>query len=220
MLTKETILRTSAADDLLTFYYLGQVGFLLAYHGRYILIDGYLSDSIDRRTASDPVPWKRAYPVPISPTELDFVDCVLCSHTHTDHTDPDTIAALLSVNQKAVFYGTCEVAKRLSELGVPSERIRVLHNDETAVFAEDIRITNVPSAHEELHPDENGQYREGGFLMTFGAIRVYHAGDCCLWDGLEERVRNVDAAICLSTDAIITVGIRTTSLGILTAGKH
>ena len=48
-------------------------------------------------------------------------------------------------------------------------------------------------------PDENGNFCEGGFRVVFGdgedAISVYHAGDCCLYDGLEERVMDSDIMI-------------------------
>lgn len=199
MLTKETILLTQTTPRQLVLYYLGQVGFLLRYRNITVLIDGYLTDYVDRHFATAQVPWQRRYPAPIDPEALDFVDYVLCTHDHSDHTDPDTIKGILSVNQHAQFLGTHAVAEKLSEIGVPADRITALSNDETAVLDGDITVTNVPSAHEELHPDENGNFREGGFRIVFGtdinAISVYHAGDCCLYDGLEERVENTDVMI-------------------------
>ncbi len=199
MLSKDTILNTKTTPSQLQLYYLGQVGFLLRYNGKTLLIDGYLTDYVDRHFATALVPWKRRYPSPIAPEELDFVDYVLCTHDHSDHTDPDTVTAILSVNGHAQFIGTHAVAKRFSEIGVPAERITALANDETVMLCEGINVTNVPAAHEELHPDENGNFCEGGFRVVFGdgadAISVYHAGDCCLYDGLEERVMHSDIMI-------------------------
>lgn len=198
MITKERILGTVCTPTQLALYYLGQVGFLIRYRNTTILIDGYLTDYVDRH-ASEKIPWKRRYAPPISPEALDFIDAVLCTHDHSDHTDPDTIRAILSVNDKARFYGTPCVADCLRRIGVPSERITALENDASSMLQSDIVIQNVPSAHEELHPDDNGNYREGGFRMTFGTgpdgVTVYHAGDCCLWDGLEERVAGSDIMI-------------------------
>ena len=199
MLTKETILLTQATPDQLVLYYLGQVGFLLRYRNKTVLIDGYLTDYVDRHFATEQVPWHRRYPAPIVPGALDFVDYVLCTHDHSDHTDPDTIKGILSVNRHAQFCGTPAVAEKLSAIGVPSDRITALSNDETVQLDEFVTVTNVPSAHEELHPDENGNFREGGFRIVFGThtdvISVYHAGDCCLYTGLEERIMNTDVMI-------------------------
>lgn len=193
MLTKESIQKTALAEHQLAMWYLGQVGFLFLYRGKTILIDGYLSDYVDRNCSNALLSWVRRYPVPLDPCSLDFVDAVLCSHAHEDHTDPDTIKAILSVNDHACFIGTHAVADRFLSLGVPGHRIAALDNDASIRLSDDIVIKNVPSAHEELHPDANGQYEEGGFLLTFGvgldAISVYHAGDGCPWDGLESRLR-------------------------------
>ena len=199
MLTKDRILSAVAAPSQLTLYYLGQVGFLLRYQNTSILIDGYLTDYVDRHFATEQVPWKRRYPAPISPDALDFVDFVLCTHDHSDHTDPDTIRGILSVNSHTRFLGTHAVSDKLAEIGVPADRITALSNDETVTLTNSITVTNVPSAHEELHADENGNYREGGFRIIFGtdnhAVSLYHAGDCCLYDGLEERVLHTDIMI-------------------------
>jgi len=199
MLTKESILSTETTPSQLQLYYLGQVGFLLRYRDTTLLIDGYLSDYVDRHCASAEVPWRRRYPAPLAPTALDFVDYVLCTHDHEDHTDPDTIAGILSVNDRARFLGTPAVAEKLSSLGVPADRITALSNDETVSVNASVTVTNIPSAHEELHPDENGNYREGGFRILFGegadTVSVYHAGDCCPYDGLEARVMHTDIMI-------------------------
>ena len=200
MLTKERILNTESTNFPLTLYYLGQVGFLIRYSGKTLLIDGYLSDYVDRHFATEQVPWRRRYPAPIVPEDLDFVDFVLCTHDHADHTDPDTVKGILSVNDHARFYGTHAVAARLAEIGVPADRITPLGNDETVLLFDNTRLTNIPSAHEELHPDENGNYREGGFRIDFDVcgqnrISLYHAGDCCPYEGLEERIGNVDVMI-------------------------
>lgn len=198
MLTKEAILKTPCTDTLVL-YYLGQVGFLIRYRGKTILIDGYLTDYVDRHFATEQVPWQRRYPAPIAPEDLDFVDFVLCTHDHADHTDPDTIAGILSVNRHARFLGTHAVAACFVQIGVPADRITALSNDETAVLCDGITVTNVPAAHEELHPDADGNYCEGGFRIVFGdgddALSLYHAGDCCLYEGLEERVMNTDIMI-------------------------
>jgi len=95
---KKRILETKLAEGQAALFYLGQVGFLIKYDETYILIDGYLSDYVDQNFSTEEVVWKRKYPVPIDPEELDFVDHVFCSHAHSDHTDPWTLSKIAKVN--------------------------------------------------------------------------------------------------------------------------
>ena len=40
-----------------------------------------------------------------------------------------------------------------------------------------------------------GDYLEVGFLLEMGDISIYHAGDCCPYEGLEEKVSGCDIMI-------------------------
>ncbi len=71
----------------------------------------------------------------------------------------------------------------------------IFAHDEQAMEFGGVRITPVPSAHEELHQDENGDYMEMGYIFEFGKTKVYHSGDCCIYDGLKEKVGKAD--ICM-----------------------
>jgi len=195
MLTRETVMSGALLPDQIALYYLGQLGFLIRFRGKTLLIDGYLTDYVDRLHTDGGEPWKRRYPAPIFPQALDFVDYVLCTHTHADHTDPDTIAGILSVNGHAHFIGNPTVVRRYAALGVPESRTTVLADDECITLCDGITVKNVPAAHEELHPDENGFCRESGFLLQLGEVLLYHAGDCCPYDGLEARIAGADIMI-------------------------
>ena len=46
---RETVLKTALADGQIALYYLGQVGFLVKWQEKYLLIDGYLSDCARNR---------------------------------------------------------------------------------------------------------------------------------------------------------------------------
>ncbi len=100
---KSEILNKKLTDDQIGIFYLGQVGFLLKYREKYILIDGYLSDYVDRNCCSELVHWVRRYPAPLTGDDLDFVDYVFCTHAHFDHADPDTLSAIARINKKAKF---------------------------------------------------------------------------------------------------------------------
>ena len=68
--------------------FLGQSGYLLTQGDSQILIDPYLSDSVNR-VAGRP----RALPLPMQPKEV-ACDAVICTHDHLDHLDPDTVSQI------------------------------------------------------------------------------------------------------------------------------
>lgn len=188
---KEKMLETELTDQQLGIFYLGQMGFLLKYRKCYFLIDGYLSDYVDRN-CSQLVKWVRRYPAPLKGEDLDFVDYVFCTHGHYDHADPDTLSAIGRVNKKARFIVPNSVVTTVESYGIPSERIMGVPTDKMFSLGEDVSFYAVPSAHEELHPDGNGGYEEVGYRLVFGDISLYHSGDCCIYDGLTDWVRNTD----------------------------
>lgn len=134
---KEKMLETELTDQQLGIFYLGQVGFLLKYRKCYFLIDGYLSDYVDRN-CSQRVKWVRRYPAPLKGEDLDFVDYVFCTHGHYDHADPDTLSAIGRVNKKARFIVPNSVVTTVESYGIPSERIMGVPTDKMFSLGEDV----------------------------------------------------------------------------------
>lgn len=188
---RNTFLDTHLAGGQIGLFYLGQEGFLIKYQDTYLLIDPYLSDFVDRRNSTPEAKWFRRYPAPVSADALDFVDYVICTHDHNDHSDPDTLRVLAKVNTKAKFIAPPPVREKLLACGVTQERIVEAIAD-TTIDLGNCSVTPVPAAHEELHLDANGNYEEVGYRFQLGDISLYHAGDCCIYDGLAERIMHVD----------------------------
>jgi len=188
MTLKERILQLPLLENQIALFYMGQEGFLLKFRGKYILIDGYLTDSLDRRNNRPPQLCRR-FPSPLAPEELDFVDYVFCSHFHGDHTDDATITGIASVNAHAVFCIPAAFAERVRAFDARLQ-VRPLHTDKPVMLDEaaGISVTPIPAAHEELHPVGGGDYAENGFIFALGDTRLYHAGDSTVYDGLEERI--------------------------------
>lgn len=166
------------------FWYLGQEGFLIKLAGKYILADCFLLD----------MPGTRIYPPVMKAEELDFVDYVFCSHGHLDHTDPETLGKLPKVNKKARFFVPKPVVEKALSLGVPAGALTGVDADET-IELDGLRVTPVPAAHEELHRDARGSYVELGYVFEVDGIKIYHAGDACVYDGLSERLGKLDVAM-------------------------
>lgn len=174
-------------------WYLGQEGFVVKHHEKYLATDLYLSDYVDRHCCQF-VKWERLYPAPVAAESLNFLNVILCTHTHYDHSDPWTLPKLAVANPNAKFVVPAPVVNDIVDLGVPRERIVPAYADKPLEI-EGFTVTPIPSAHEVLHTDANGNYCELGYLIDAGDIRLFHAGDMCMYDGLIERLQRVDVAL-------------------------
>lgn len=113
---------------------LGQSGYVLKTQHSEIVIDPYLSDSVNR-VAGRP----RLLPIPIRPEDISC-DAVICTHDHLDHLDPDTVSL---IDSKQLFITTGGGKERLTDLGKENviaihegERVNVGDLEITAVFAD------------------------------------------------------------------------------------
>lgn len=195
MIMKNKILGTELLSGQTAIFYLGQESILIKSEGKYLLFDGYLSDYVDRNCCSELVKWVRRYPSPISADELDFVDYVFCSHSHYDHADPDTLSAIAKVNRKAKYIVPAPIADTVAGYGVPTESIISAYADRS-IALDGVNVLPVPAAHEELEVNESGEYSALGYRVTVGDTVIFHAGDCCVYDGLSQRLGRVDV-MCL-----------------------
>jgi hypothetical protein len=114
--------------------FLGQSGYILKSGNTEIIIDPYLSDSVNR-VAGRP----RTLPVPINPQDIKC-DAVICTHNHLDHLDPDTVT---EINEKQFYITTNEGVAELKKLSRENaaalnvgDSIKVGDFQITAVFAD------------------------------------------------------------------------------------
>lgn len=209
---KEQILSTKLTDNQIALFYLGQEGFLIKYQEKYLLFDAYLSDYVDKNCCTEAVTWIRNYAPPMDASELDFIDYVFCSHPHYDHADPVTLRGIHAVNPNAIYIVPHVLKDTLCSYGIESSHILCADADHAftldvvnaldalnALDTEDsqdsIHVMPVPAAHEQLRKCADGHYETLGYVVHLGSISVYHAGDCCIYSGLCERIRNVDIGL-------------------------
>ena len=192
---KNKILNTKLLPDMVGIFYTGQVGFILKYNEKYILIDGYLSDYVDRNCCSENVKWVRKYPVPIHPEDLDFIDYVFCTHSHFDHADPDTLSTLAKINNKAKYIVSKGIKDTILSYGIKEDDLLAIDTDVKIQLDNEISATAIPAAHEQLHKDENGNYLEVGFKLTLGDTTLFHAGDGCPYPELTDKIGTADILI-------------------------
>lgn len=135
---------------------LGQSGYELKSGNSRILIDPYLSDSVNRLHGRP-----RMLPIPLTEEELPC-DGVFCTHNHLDHLDPETIVQFPETQQ---FYTTADGCRALSELGrdcctgmTPGQTVTV----------GDFSVTAVPAFH---------SCEAIGLIVKAEGITLYFSGD-------------------------------------------
>jgi L-ascorbate metabolism protein UlaG (beta-lactamase superfamily) len=55
----------------------------------------------------------------------------------------------------------------------------------------DCGVEALPAAHESFSVNDRGEHRHLGYVLSLGALRIYHSGDCVPWDGLAQRLRSL-----------------------------
>lgn len=190
---KKGICGLPLADGQTALQYIGQEGFVIGKAGKYLAVDPYLSDYVDQNCCQF-VEWKRLYAPPVQAEELDFLEAVLCTHSHYDHTDPWTLTKISKANPNTKFIVPAPEVDRVASYGIDPARILPAYAD-TPLSIGGFTVTPIPSAHEVFHTDGEGNYRELGYVIDDGLTRIFHAGDMCMYDGLIERLHNVDVAI-------------------------
>ena len=163
----------------------GQASVALRLGGATVLVDPFLS----------PHP-ERLVPPPFTAEDAHGVDLVLITHDHLDHLDEIALPAIATASPNAVVVVPEDVVERAADLGVDRARVRGLPPDaRTEVGA--LIVDAVPACHGLEMADA---YRLGpflGYVVSAGGVRVYHAGDTVLFDGLVERLRELRVDLAL-----------------------
>ena len=165
-----------AGSDGIAIRYLGQCGFLLQRASLAVVIDPYLTDSVDRLNGFPKDFWKRAYPPPLAAAALRDVSLVLCTHAHLDHTDPETLRDIAAASPACLFAGPKESVAVMHRNGISAERTRVLNEGEPLRLG-DLVVEPVAAAHEEYETDAEGHQRYLGYLLRWDGLTLFHSGD-------------------------------------------
>jgi L-ascorbate metabolism protein UlaG (beta-lactamase superfamily) len=177
--------------------WLGQAGFLIRSDQFVLVIDAYLSDSLAEKYRGTEFSHTRLMPVPIMPEGLAPVDAVFCTHAHTDHMDPETVAVLADRNPRARFFVPKAARETAGLRGIPSDRTIAMNSGDRVRAAPGLEVHALASAHEELRTDAAGHHHFLGYVIKLGDLVIYHSGDCVPYPGLAARLAafEIDLAI-------------------------
>jgi L-ascorbate metabolism protein UlaG (beta-lactamase superfamily) len=194
----EDVFRARLDSNQLHLWWLGQSGYLIQWQGHHLFIDPYLSDSLTKKYAGTNKPHVRMTERVIAPERLDFVDVATSSHNHTDHLDRETLIPLWQVNPKLkVLVSRANVDFAAQRLQVAPFQLTSIRVDEEPIKISSFSFRAMPSAHETLEQDENGDHRYIGLIIQVGRWTIYHSGDCIPYEGLVQRLKpwKIDIAL-------------------------
>ncbi|QHT60977.1 MBL fold metallo-hydrolase [Paenibacillus lycopersici] len=176
---------TRVPYGMLAIWFLGQVSVIVKGGDTVVYIDPYLANS----------PYRRFEP-PLRPEEAANADCVLITHDHIDHLDPDTIPKMAELGNDTVYVAPGYCLDSLAEFGVPPEK-RVHAKTGEWREVKELRYKPIPSAHEELEYDPALDHRFVGYILQLNGVTFYHAGDTTIYPGMIEAVKaeQVDCAL-------------------------
>ena len=164
--------------------WLGQAGFLIRQGGLTMVIDAYLSDTLAEKYRGTRFPHHRMMPPPVQPADLDGIDWILCTHSHTDHMDQGTIPPILAANPRARVLAPRAEREKALQKGVPADRLTLIDAGESLDLG-GVTVTATPSAHETLNRTDAG-YLCLGYVLSGGGVNLWHSGDTIPYPGLAE----------------------------------
>lgn len=174
---------TNPAPGMLAIWYIGQMGVIVKGAGVTVCLDPMLSDLCEGGIS------RRNYSWPFEPGELTGIDYVIGSHNHADHINLETLLPLYQANPTAKFIVPAPESAVLTDGGIPAACVIGAREKECLQLTEKVGICPVAAAHEEYVTDEHGDQRNLGYILDFGGIRLYHAGDTVVTEQLITDVK-------------------------------
>jgi len=181
----------------LAFWWIGQAGFAFRWHEKIFLIDPYLSDFLEQKYAGRQPSHRRMMEPPLNIADLPRLDFVFITHRHGDHLDPVTIRRVQELFPRVTLVLPAAEKTYARSIGLNFSHTYFANADRTLDFGDEQLISVLPSAHEEIEQDENGNNRFLGFVFTFRDARIYHSGDCVPYPGLCDAIRRAKPQVAL-----------------------
>lgn len=188
----------TAKEGMVAVRWLGQAGFQIFYKNYHLMIDPYLSNHLARKYSGSEFPHIRMMASSLIASKVKDLDIILCTHRHSDHMDPDAIPVLLDNNNRCkIIAPKAEREYVLNSIIADRKRIIFVNADDKINLSNDIIVEIIPSAHEELKTDKDGNHHCLGYILRLGEISIYHSGDCVPYAGLTEEIkkRKIDMAM-------------------------
>ena len=172
-------------------WWLGQMGYLLKTpEGTVLSVDAYLTNSCKTVGDSLGINLDRRVPVFIEPEELE-VDHFLCTHSHYDHADPETIGRLRKPSVQT-FVGPGLACESFCRCGVGGAKIQQVYPGAK------VQVSDVVVHGTFAMPTDDSDINHMGFVLAVeNGPRVYISGDTDYSD-LLAHVRKLEPDIMIT----------------------
>jgi L-ascorbate metabolism protein UlaG (beta-lactamase superfamily) len=180
--------RATLNGDALGLAWLGQAGFALRFSDCRLLIDPYLSNHLANKYRGTEFSHVRMMPTPIAAEQIGELDWVFCSHRHSDHMDPGSLAILANANPRAQFVVPRAEMDFAISIGIPENRLIGVNARDVLQLNETVECRVLASAHEELKSNAHGDHHFLGFVLKSPICTLYHSGDTVVYPGLAEEL--------------------------------
>jgi L-ascorbate 6-phosphate lactonase len=165
--------------------WLTQGGFLFDTGSIRILVDPYMSDSLEKNGI------KRLLPFPVKISEL-RPDIFISTHDHIDHLDPETVVTITENYPSCRFAGGMNCFQHFLKLGIEKQRCILLQTENPLSVVPTLNIIPVPAFHSDPYAV--------GLVIQKDSRRIYLSGDTEFDEKLINRyTRNSDALlVCIN----------------------
>lgn len=177
VLSLRDTLTVAPAEGEVQIHWLGQSGFVIRTTRETLVIDPYLSDSLEKEHQGEELGHERMMPPPVCADDLRGVDFLFATHDHADHLDAESVGVILRNNPTCRLVCPASTAGTAEDRGADPARILAMRDFEKITLG-GLEVEMLPSAHEEITRDENGVTMFAGFVVGLGGRRLYHSGDC------------------------------------------
>lgn len=175
---------TNLPEELISVWYIGQMGLVIKHRECILTIDPVLSDLTNSDGTS-----RRNYAPPFSGRNFGNVNYAICSHNHKDHLNIDTLMDLYHANPDIKYIVPYPEMSILTAAGIPAAAIIGAKEHQPLELFRNITLYPIASAHEEYITDSNGYQKNLGFIFNINGKKLYHSGDTVLTQQLMKDVR-------------------------------
>lgn len=142
--------------------WIGQGGFIFEAENFRLVIDPYLSDSVERKTGF--------HRIPANTMNVEYLipGMIIATHDHLDHYDPETIRKSMKLYPDCVLAGPASVRSKAQEDGIDERRFHLLNTGET-IKAGPFSLTAVRAEHSDPFAV--------GIIIKYNDTSMYVSGD-------------------------------------------
>ena len=168
-------------------WWMGQSGFVIKLAGRIIYLDVFFSPMR-----------QRVIPPLLPPGHVTHADIICGTHDHIDHIDRAAWPTLAAASPEALYVVPLLLRQRLiKELGIPATRLLGVDEHQSLQIGP-VTISAIAAAHEFLDRDrKTGLHPWLGYVIQGDGLTIYHAGDTCLYEGIEDKIRHFKPDVML-----------------------